>query len=355
MAWPTTAGAPAMNVLLLGPYPPPHGGVQTNLTAIRRLVREQGGRCAVVNLTRHRRQDADDVFYPSSAWRTLALILRLSADVIHLHIGGDVTFRLLALALVCCALAPGRVVLTLHSGGYPESPAGRSAARRTLRGFVFRRLARVVVVNERLSDLFVERFGVQPDRVRLIPPHVLPATPDAKSVPPRLAEFLAAHEPAMLSVGWLQEEYDYPLQIEALARIQQACPRAGLAILGEGALESELRAQIAASPAGADVLLAGDVSHTEALAAIAACDVFLRTTRYDGDAISVREALHFGVPVITTDNGMRPPGDGVDTHGRLAGLGRRRFAASPKPSGRSGRPCNATMATSAGSWRSIKS
>jgi glycosyltransferase involved in cell wall biosynthesis len=34
----------------------------------------------------------------------------------------------------------------------------------------------------------------------------------------------------------------------------------------------------------------------------------LRTTWYDGDALSVREALHFGLPVIATDNGMRPEG-----------------------------------------------
>ena len=33
--------------------------------------------------------------------------------------------------------------------------------------------------------------------------------------------------------------------------------------------------------------------------------IFLRTTLYDGDSISVREALHLGVPVIASDNGMR--------------------------------------------------
>jgi hypothetical protein len=38
------------------------------------------------------------------------------------------------------------------------------------------------------------------------------------------------------------------------------------------------------------------------------CDLLLRTTRYDGDSISVREALHLGIPVIATDNEMRPPG-----------------------------------------------
>ena len=35
-------------------------------------------------------------------------------------------------------------------------------------------------------------------------------------------------------------------------------------------------------------------------------DLVLRTTRYDGDALSVKEALALGVPVIATDTGMRP-------------------------------------------------
>ena len=36
--------------------------------------------------------------------------------------------------------------------------------------------------------------------------------------------------------------------------------------------------------------------------------LMLRTTLYDGDALSVREALQLGTPVIATDNGMRPAG-----------------------------------------------
>jgi glycosyltransferase involved in cell wall biosynthesis len=38
------------------------------------------------------------------------------------------------------------------------------------------------------------------------------------------------------------------------------------------------------------------------------CDILLRTTLYDGDSVSVREALYIGTPVIATDNGMRPAG-----------------------------------------------
>jgi glycosyltransferase involved in cell wall biosynthesis len=37
-------------------------------------------------------------------------------------------------------------------------------------------------------------------------------------------------------------------------------------------------------------------------------NALLRTTLFDGDSISVREALYLGVPVIASDNGMRPEG-----------------------------------------------
>ena len=36
--------------------------------------------------------------------------------------------------------------------------------------------------------------------------------------------------------------------------------------------------------------------------------ILLRPTRTDGDALSVREALHAGVPVIASDAVPRPPG-----------------------------------------------
>ena len=56
------------------------------------------------------------------------------------------------------------------------------------------------------------------------------------------------------------------------------------------------------------VLLCGDVPHAITMTAISRAELMLRTTLYDGDAVSVREALHLGTPVIASDNGMRPAG-----------------------------------------------
>jgi glycosyltransferase involved in cell wall biosynthesis len=99
-----------------------------------------------------------------------------------------------------------------------------------------------------------------------------------------------------------------PLQIEALGRLRGRFPRMGLAIIGGGSQEADIRRLIDGKPYRDDLLLCGDLQHQLALEGIRAGTLFLRTTWYDGDSISVREALHLGTPVIASDNGMRPSG-----------------------------------------------
>jgi glycosyltransferase involved in cell wall biosynthesis len=56
------------------------------------------------------------------------------------------------------------------------------------------------------------------------------------------------------------------------------------------------------------VLLAGDVGHALCLCLMSKSDLFVRPTYQDGDAISVREAVAAGVPVVASNVGTRPPG-----------------------------------------------
>jgi glycosyltransferase involved in cell wall biosynthesis len=296
-----------MKVVQLGPYPPPHGGVQTNLVAIRRFLLERGVACAVINLTRFRKREGNEIYYPRSALALLRLLMRRRYDVIHLHLGGSLTRRELALGFVLCRIPWCKKVLTFHSGGYPSSTHGRNAHPRTLRGVVFRGFDAIIAVNESIERLF-HSFGVPADRVHLIAPHaVVPPEPEA-TLPHKLQRFFEEHDPVLLTVSGLEPEYDLPIQMKVLPLLRERFPKAGLAIIGFGSLEREIASRIGESPCADHILLSGDVTHSATLQAIARSDVLLRTTLYDGDSVAVREALHFGTPVIATDNGMRPSG-----------------------------------------------
>ena len=136
----------------------------------------------------------------------------------------------------------------------------------------------------------------------------MPARVPEVTLPETISKFFATHSPVLLTVSGLEPEYDLPSQIEALGCLLKMSPGAGLLIVGAGSLETEIRNLINATSYADHVLLAGDVPHEVVLRIMSLSDILLRTTLYDGDSIAVREALHFGLPVIATDNGMRPEG-----------------------------------------------
>jgi glycosyltransferase involved in cell wall biosynthesis len=309
-----------LRVLQIGPYSTPHGGVQGHVVALREYLLARGVACEVIDMNRERRTDGAGVYGPQNALELARLLLTLRYDIAHLHVGGNLNARLVGLALFCASLPRRRSVFTFHSGGYPSSPAGRAARPRSLRGFAMRRFDRVVAVNEEIGAWF-RQVGVPPERVRVIRPYALPAAPPAVEPPEPLRSFLARHEPVLISVGLLEPEYDLPLQIEVLGRVREKFPRAGLVLVGSGSLEGELRRLIADAPHGEHVLLCGDVERAVTLRVIADSDLMLRTTLYDGDSISVREAVHFGVPVVATDRAARPEGVRLVPARDLARLG----------------------------------
>ena len=295
-----------MRVLQLGPYPPPHGGIQTNLVAIRDHLRGHGIPCAAINLTRNRKPDSDEVYYPAGVAGLLHRLLTLPYDVLHLHIGGNLTTRLLGLSLICCLIPGKKAVLTFHSGGFPSSPEGQALDSKTFAAFVLRRFDAIIGVNPQIVE-WMQKMGVARDRLHHIAPHGSAVVP-AANLSPSLESFYREHDPVLLTVGLLEPEYDLGAQIEVLGNVRKRLPRAGLVIIGSGSLEQELRNHIATVAWSADILLEGDVPHATTLKAIVDASMLLRTTLYDGDAVSVREALQLGTPVIATDNGMRPAG-----------------------------------------------
>ena len=296
-----------LSILQLGPYPPPHGGVQTNMLAIKDALPRSGHKCSIISITRSEAiGNEQHVYHPRNPFALLKLLFVLKYDILHLHIGGGIPLRILLLILTCTIVARGKSVMTLHSGGYAVKTIEK-ARPRTFQGFVFRRLTRIIIVNSLMATMF-NKFGVLPEKVRLIYPFVLDKPKEHVSIPEMFQVFLAKHEKVLLTVGLLESHYDLLMQIDVLERVLRKAPNTGLLIIGSGSMEAELVRAIASKSYSEHILLAGDTDRDVVLHLIHKCDALLRTTIFDGDAISIRESLYLGTAVIATDTGMRPEG-----------------------------------------------
>lgn len=284
--------------------------MQTHIMELRKRIQAEGHRCSIINLTRHRQAEHDDLYFPTTPREVIATLDRIKPDIVHMHFGGNLFARQAALFIVLSMRRHTKNIFTFHSGGYPTSEEGLRAASMSLRGFALRRLDAVIGVNAALVDTF-RRYGVREKKLHLIEPHsggLDRATVVQEPLPDAIEQFIAKHSPFLLAVGLLEPEYGLDVQLEAFREIRRQQPNAGLVLIGSGSLNDSLRATIDAHPERDHILLAGDVPRPKTLAAIARTNLLLRTTHYDGDALSVREALSLGTRVLATDNGMRPEG-----------------------------------------------
>jgi glycosyltransferase involved in cell wall biosynthesis len=147
--------------------------------------------------------------------------------------------------------------------------------------------------------------------------------------PPGFAAFRAAHAPLYAAALARGPTYGEDLLADAFPRAREREPAAGLVVFGPGSDAGQLAAQ---GPARG-VLALGEIPNEAALAVIAASDVFVRPTRADGDAVSVREALSQGRPVVASAVGHRPPGCLLFPAGDAAALAAQLVEAARLPAG----------------------
>ena len=105
--------------------------------------------------------------------------------------------------------------------------------------------------------------------------------------------------PHLVASGRLVRMKGFDLLLRAMAEAAQALPAADLTILGEGALEGELKALAANLGIGRQVRFEG--FQTNPYPWMKHADLFVLSSRYEGLPNVMLEALALGTPVVGTD------------------------------------------------------
>ncbi|MBI1260845.1 MAG: glycosyltransferase [Rhizobiales bacterium] len=104
--------------------------------------------------------------------------------------------------------------------------------------------------------------------------------------------------PVLIAVGRLNVQKDYPTMLAAFALLKKRRD-ARLLILGDGELRAELENMVRELGLKDDVEFVGFVSNPYAW--MKAADLFVLTSRWEGLANVIAEALACGTPVVSTD------------------------------------------------------
>lgn len=307
---------PRADLALIGPHPPPYGGISIHLKRLVPHLDREGIRWTHYNISSNSvgRGNVRSVYRHRRAWLA-ALPLTARERVLHFHAPDDVLARSVSLPLAM--LRRRDVIHSFHNSRTIAEAV--SPLRRTLLRQELRSAAAVHVVNPALVDLLA-RHDVPPEKVFAYPAFLPPDPEDeeARSFPPRLVDFLRTHRPSLVAIGdprrrWRGASiYGLDGVVDLVEILRGELPEIGLVIflhIGAG-LEDPETATLLRRIERKDLSERVQVVDLrgECWPAFTHADLYLRPTRTDGDAVAIREALWLGTPTVATDVGARPAG-----------------------------------------------
>jgi len=304
-----------LDLLLVGPYPPPLGGVSSHVRQVAEATAAAGYRIGVLDhfggeptappvLAGLRRNPA----------RYLLQLRRRRAEVVHVHYAGR-TSILFAAALARRRWPGDRWLLTVHN--HSLTPILRSRVRGRLARAALRQFDEIIAVSGDVRTGIARHLPEQ--RVVTVPAYIGVGALEGEPLEPAMSAFLsgpgvtlvaAAYRVRTLRVGG--DVYGLDIAARAFSELAAELPTLKLALFlahpprGWRAKRylSRICARLDRDWPGRTRVAVGQ----PLVPSLGRRTVFLRPTRTDGDAVSVREALSRRVPVIASDAASRPRG-----------------------------------------------
>ncbi len=297
-----------LHVALVGPLPPPAGGMANQTRQLSELLRAAGAQVELVQ-TNAPYQPAWTGRIPvlRAAFRLLPYAAGLwraagRADVCHVMANSGWSWHLFAAPAIWIARARGVPVIVNYRGGEAATFLERSQA---LVRWSMKRCAALAVPSGFLAEVF-QRFGMASQ--------VVPNIIDLQRFRPRADGVLRAGARLLVARN-LEPIYDNATALRAFALLARGRPDATLTVAGSGPQLAALKALAAELGVADRVTFTGRLDRDAMAAAYREADVLLNPSLVDNMPNSLLEAMACGVPVVSTDVGGVPF---IVTHERTA-------------------------------------
>ena len=290
-----------LHVGLVGPLPPPFGGMANQMNQLIRLLRSEGVEVSVVQtnpeywpkaIGRFKRVRA---FFRLVPYLTKLWKLAGEVEVVHVLANSGWSWQLFATPAVWIGHFRGTPVIVNYRGGEARKYFGK--AIRWVRPTIIRGDA-LIVPSAYLQEVFAEfDLGAR----------VIPNIIDLERFSPKgqLQQRAAGH-PHLVITRNLEPIYDISTAIRAISILVPKVPGIRVSIAGSGPQEAELKAL--SSRLGLDevITFSGRLPPDEIADLYRDADIMLNPTAVDNMPNSLLEAMASGLPIVTTNVGGIP-------------------------------------------------
>jgi glycosyltransferase involved in cell wall biosynthesis len=231
-------------------------------------------------------------------WRWLPLLRLLRSgriDVVHAHKFGS--------NLWLALLSPLGTVPVLVAHEHSWSFAGRPLRRLADRLLIARAATKIVAVSPADRMRMIELEGIPPDKVVFIP-NGIPDTVPGNRERVRRALRVGPAETVVGTVCGLRREKDLPTALRALGRVSAHRPEVRFVVVGDGPERAPL--ERLADDLGVRAIFVGHRPNTQVPGLLAAMDVVVLSSRFEGMPLAVLEWMAAGKAIVASRVGGIP-------------------------------------------------
>jgi glycosyltransferase involved in cell wall biosynthesis len=294
------------NLAIWGQPPPPFGGISIHILRLLPILNKYNISYQLYNLTQSPSTNPQVKDYSGKVtlW-FMKLFLGRSEKVHYIF----TTRPLVRFITVLFGLLRRRIIIiSIHGASLRKSIINGSVITRLMAKFSLRYADVIIGVNNEICELAIAN-GANPKKVYHIPAYIPPQNNRVENNY-EIRSFYSNKSPRLLISGFLKARdigdlYGIWQTLDILPELLDVYPRTGLLIIlqndisPQAPLIVDLKNEISKRDLTTHVMV--HLSKSELWPLFKLTDIFLRPTESDGDAVSIREATYFNVPVIASD------------------------------------------------------
>jgi glycosyltransferase involved in cell wall biosynthesis len=302
-----------MKIALIGPYPPPYGGISVHIQRMAAHLEAEGIECVIYDDSGTER-NKKNVICISSLKRWLPKYFFFAKeDIIHYHSPNWI----LRIIFGLMSFLGKKTIISIHGESLNDSLKSAGWLRTKIIIFALKRASFIIALNPKIKELALST-GVKPENIEVIPSFIPPTVreEDIAEIPQEVWAFMNSHNPVISANAFRisfynnQDLYGIDMCIDLCANLKLYYPEIGLVFslpdIGDYEYFNKMKRSIAEKGIETNFLFI--TKQYQFYPILMKCDVFVRPTNTDGDAVSIREALYFRIPAVASDAVSRPEG-----------------------------------------------
>ena len=305
-----------MKVLIVGPYPPPYGGISVHIKRMKAYLENQNVEAIVYN--EDNTSNTIGIKKISSYKSFLLKLPFIDCDLFHFH----TIAKNIRMVLGFYTFFGKKVVLTIHGESIKEQLSGSNALVKKVFLKSLNRMHRIICVNPKTKEDLIS-FGISDNIISVLPAYIKPMEfdEDFHKIPDDLYSCMQRPGFTICSNGFIkfhnnEDLYGLDLLVGLMDRLTRDNINVKLvfALLGsktmnpeENAYYDKIKTRI--NDLGLnDKIYIFEVIDSELYPILKNCNMFIRPTNVDGYGVSIAEAIHYKLPCIASDVCKRPEG-----------------------------------------------